>query len=51
MLLAIQYLHSKKIYHGKLTLSSFSFLNESDDLVIKFTDFYNLHNALDIELE
>ncbi|KAM3138880.1 hypothetical protein pb186bvf_009083 [Paramecium bursaria] len=50
MLLAIQYLHQRKIYHGKLTLGSFSFLNESDDLVIKFTDFYNLHNILEMEL-
>ena len=36
--------------HGKLTLKSFSFVNESDSLPIKFTDFENLFGQTELDL-
>ncbi|KAM3138881.1 hypothetical protein pb186bvf_009084 [Paramecium bursaria] len=47
---SIQYLHTLGLTHGKLTLKSFSFVNESDSLPIKFTDYENLFGQTEIDL-
>ncbi|KAM3133804.1 hypothetical protein pb186bvf_014067 [Paramecium bursaria] len=41
---AILYIHKQNLFHGKITLESFQFVNDSDDLNIKLCDIYNIYN-------